>query len=87
MHVHGLNAFGESKSQEVKRQNKTIKHKRKHREFWFIVRRKIIYLNNFMKTNLIRYYSKPYFILKVKEDGILNENLYIGTYKYSVLKY
>ena len=55
MHVHGLNAFGENKSQEVKRQNKTIKHKRKHREFWFIVRRKIIYLNNFMKTNLIRY--------------------------------
>ena len=48
----------------MKRQNKTMKHKSKHKVpvFLLIVKLKIKYLNNFIQTNLVQYSSKPYFI-------------------------
>ena len=49
-----------------------MKHNSKHRVFLFIVKREIKYLNTFIKTNLVQYLSKPYFI---QEQGILDENL------------
>ena len=55
----------------MKRQNKTMKHKSKHRVFLFIVKIKIKYLNNFIKTNLGQYLSKHVF----KEQAILDEIL------------
>ena len=40
---------------KMKRQNKTMKHTSKHRVFLFIVKRKIKYLNNFIKKKLVQY--------------------------------
>ena len=53
-----------------------MNHKSKHRVFLLII--KIKYLNNFIKTNLVQYSSKPYFILDLR----LRENTrreFIGT--------
>ena len=49
-----------------------MKFKSKHRVFVFIVSRKNkIFKNNFIKTTLVQYYSKPYFF---EEEGILDKN-------------
>lgn len=39
----------------MKRQNKTMNYKRKHRVCLFIVKIKMKYVNNFIETNLVQY--------------------------------
>ena len=45
----------ECNGQKMKSQNKTMKHKSKHRVFLFFVKIKLKYLNNFIKTNLVQF--------------------------------
>ena len=56
--------WGKSKIKKTKRQNKTIKHKSNHKVFLFIVKGKMKYLYNFIKTKLVQYELKPNFFLK-----------------------
>ena len=41
IHVHSSNAFGENKNQENETSKKTMKHKSKHRVFFFILKKNI----------------------------------------------
>ena len=68
------------KVKKMKRQNKSMQHKSKHRVFLFI-KIKIKYLNNFIKTFgtvLIKT------IFNIRKGNTRRE--FIGTCKYSVLK-
>ena len=64
--------WGKSKIKKTKLQNKTIKHKSKHKVFLFIVKGKMKYLYNFIKNKLEQYEFKPNFFLN---EGIPEENL------------
>ena len=75
--------WGKSKIKKTKRQNKTIKHKSKHKVFLFIVKGKMKYYTILSKLSYNNMNLNQTFFFK--RGNTRRE--FIGTCKYSVLKY